>query len=128
MLNKILPDIQKTATLVQEISAASIEQNAGTEQINQGMQQLDAVVQQNSSASEEMAATAEELSAQAAEMRSTIAALIDIKGGVQVASPGTRRHRTQVAHIAKEKTQGAFLQLGSGSGGEDELDNDFERM
>lgn len=65
MLNQIVPDIQKTASLVQEISAASSEQNAGVEQINKAIQQLDMVIQQNSSVSEEMAATSEELSSQA---------------------------------------------------------------
>ncbi len=73
MLADIVPDIQKTADLIQEISAASKEQNAGAEQINQAIQQLDQVVQQNASASEEMAATSEELSAQAGQLQSSIA-------------------------------------------------------
>ena len=38
-----LPDIQKTAELVQEISAASNEQNSGADQINRAIQQLDSV-------------------------------------------------------------------------------------
>lgn len=73
MLNDIVPDIKKTADLVQEIAAASKEQDAGAEQINQAVQQLDQVVQQNASASEEMAATSEELSSQAEQMQSTMA-------------------------------------------------------
>ncbi|MBI5559081.1 MAG: PAS domain-containing protein, partial [Deltaproteobacteria bacterium] len=47
MLNKMLPDIQKTAELVQEISASSKEQDSGAEQINKAIQQLDQVIQQN---------------------------------------------------------------------------------
>ena len=62
MLGKILPDIQKTAELVQEINAASKEQDTGAEQINKAIQQLDQVIQQNASAAEEMASTSEELS------------------------------------------------------------------
>lgn len=73
MLNDIVPDIRKTADLVQEIAAASKEQDAGAEQINQAVQQLDQVVQQNAAASEEMAATSEELSAQAAQLQSVMA-------------------------------------------------------
>jgi methyl-accepting chemotaxis protein len=73
MLAKIVPDIQKTAELVQEISSASKEQDVGAEQINKAIQQLDQVIQQNASATEEMASTAEELSAQADQLRSTIA-------------------------------------------------------
>ena len=79
MLDKIVPDIQKTAELVQEISSASNEQNTGAEQINQAIQQLDQVVQQNASASEEMASTAEELSAQSEELKDTISRLINVK-------------------------------------------------
>lgn len=62
MLAKLVPDIKKTAELVQEISAASNEQNAGTEQINNSIQQLDRVTQQNATVSEEISASAEELS------------------------------------------------------------------
>ncbi len=68
MLNQLVPDIKKTADLVQEISAASAEQRAGVEQSSQGMQQLDTVIQQNASASEELASTAEELSSQAEQL------------------------------------------------------------
>jgi methyl-accepting chemotaxis protein len=64
MLEKMVPDIQKTAELVQEIAAASREQSSGAEQVNNAMVQLDQVIQQNASASEEVASAAEELSAQ----------------------------------------------------------------
>jgi len=64
MLKRLVPDIEKTAMLVQEITAASNEQNAGATQINQAIAQLDTVIQQNASASEEMASTSEELAAQ----------------------------------------------------------------
>ena len=80
MLARLVPDIQRTASLVAEITAASREQNAGAEQINIAIQQLDQVTQQNSSASEEMSSTAEEMSAtseqltaQARQLQSTIA-------------------------------------------------------
>ncbi|MBF0156903.1 MAG: methyl-accepting chemotaxis protein [Magnetococcales bacterium] len=70
---RLVPDIQKTAELVQEIAAASNEQNAGVGQINTALQQLDQVIQQNAGASEEMAATAEELSSQADMLHSSVA-------------------------------------------------------
>lgn len=73
MLDKMLPDIQKTAELVQEISASSREQDTGAEQINKAIQQLDQVIQQNAGASEEMASTTEELSSQAEQLKATIA-------------------------------------------------------
>jgi len=72
MLTKLVPDIQKTSELVQEISAASVEQNSGAEQISKAIQQLDQVIQQNASATEEMASTSEELSSQAQMLQDTI--------------------------------------------------------
>ncbi|MBF0592654.1 MAG: HAMP domain-containing protein [Nitrospirae bacterium] len=72
MLATILPDVKKTAELVQEISASSNEQNSGAEQINKAIQQLDQVIQQNASASEEMASTSEELSSQSEQLQATI--------------------------------------------------------
>ncbi|MFW5734180.1 MAG: methyl-accepting chemotaxis protein [Oceanidesulfovibrio sp.] len=68
MLAKLVPDIQKTAELVQEIAASTVEQDAGAEQINKAVQQLDQVIQQNASAAEEMASTSEELSSQAEQL------------------------------------------------------------
>ncbi|MDT8445442.1 MAG: methyl-accepting chemotaxis protein [bacterium] len=72
-LNQLVPDIQKTADLVQEINAASNEQRSGVEQINQAIQQLDQVIQQNAAASEELASTAEEMSGQGAQLQEAIA-------------------------------------------------------
>ena len=57
---------------MQEITAASQEQDTGAEQINKALQQLEHVIQQNASASEEMAATTEELTAQSDQMVSAL--------------------------------------------------------
>mgnify|MGYP001336264353 CR=1 FL=1 len=72
MLHKIVPDIRRTAELVQEISAACAEQNAGADQINKAIQQLDLVIQQNATVSEEMASTSEELQSQSEQLLQTI--------------------------------------------------------
>jgi methyl-accepting chemotaxis protein len=69
VLAAMLPNIQRTAELVQEIAAASREQDTGAEQINDSIQQLDLVIQQNAAFAEEMAGTAEELSAQAEQLQ-----------------------------------------------------------
>lgn len=71
-LAKLVPDIQKTSELIQEISASSSEQSSGAEQVNKAIQQLDQVIQQNSSVSEEMASTSEELATQAEYLQDTI--------------------------------------------------------
>jgi methyl-accepting chemotaxis protein len=65
MLARLVPDIQKTAQLVQEITASSREQASGTSQIHVSIQQLNQVVQQNAAAAEELASVAGELSAEA---------------------------------------------------------------
>ncbi|MEK6794815.1 MAG: methyl-accepting chemotaxis protein [Spirochaetota bacterium] len=100
LLVKLVPDIQRTAELVAEISAASAEQSNGAKQINMSVQQVNTVVQQISasaqqisgavqqvssavqnvsqsaqntaSSSEEVASTAEELSAQAGQLMEAI--------------------------------------------------------
>ena len=72
MLTRLVPDIQRTASLVAEISSASREQNTGAEQINVAIQQLDQVTQQNASAAEEMSSTSEELSSQAQQLQETV--------------------------------------------------------
>jgi methyl-accepting chemotaxis protein len=73
LLSKILPDVQKTSELVQEITAASREQDSGAAQINKAIQQLDQVIQQNASGSEETSSTSEELAGQASQLQSAIA-------------------------------------------------------
>jgi methyl-accepting chemotaxis protein len=73
LLSRILPDVQKTAELVQEITAASREQDSGSAQINKALQQLDQVIQANASSSEEMSATSDELARQALQLQNAIA-------------------------------------------------------
>jgi methyl-accepting chemotaxis protein len=72
MLEKLVPDIRRTADLVGEITAACREQDVGVAQINQAIQQLDQVTQQNAAASEQVSSTSEELSSQAEQLQRTI--------------------------------------------------------
>ena len=78
MLMGFVPDIQKTAELVQEISAASGEQNTGIEQINRAIQQLDVVIQQNSAGSEEMSSSSEEMASTSNELSSQAEHLLSV--------------------------------------------------
>jgi methyl-accepting chemotaxis protein len=73
LLAGIAPEIGKTARLVQEIAAASLEQNSGANQVNNAIQQLNQVTQQNAAASEEMATSSEELASQAQQLLEMIA-------------------------------------------------------
>ena len=72
-LEQLVPDIKRTAELIQEIAAASAEQAGGADQIATGVGQMDNVVQQNAATSEELASTAEELAAQATILADSIA-------------------------------------------------------
>jgi methyl-accepting chemotaxis protein len=72
LIDAMVPEIGRTAQLVQEIAASSVEQGSGADQISKAVVQLDHVVQESASASEELAATAEELSGQARAMHEAI--------------------------------------------------------
>jgi len=129
MLSTVVPDIQKTAELVQEISAASKEQNTGAEQINQAIQQLDQVVQQNSTVSEELAAQAEQL-------QSTIAFFNTTGTGRKViATHAPEAVRTQlgagIAHIkgnGNGQVSDDTIRIVQHENGGDDLDEAFERF
>jgi methyl-accepting chemotaxis protein len=140
MLGRIVPDIQKTAELVQEIAAASMEQDRGAEQISRSIVQLDQVIQQNASASEEMASTAEELSSQADQLQDSVNYFRVENGSRRGKNSAASRNRVQVAH-AKSGNPTHFAGVASprnpsaGSGvvldlstDGDDLDNEFERF
>lgn len=73
MLRELVPGIQKTAELVQEISAASREQSGGLAQIESAVQQINETTQTGASSAEELASMSEELAAQAESLEETIA-------------------------------------------------------
>ena len=64
-LSLIVPEVQKTTTLVEEIELGSSEQRENSNHINGVIQKINAATQSNSATSEETAASAEELSGQA---------------------------------------------------------------
>lgn len=82
LLVQMVPSIQKTSDLVQEISAASTEQSSGVSQINSAMSQLNQTTQQNASSSEELAATSEEMSSQAEQLQQTMS-FFKLEGGAR---------------------------------------------
>ena len=131
MLGKLVPDIQRTAELVEEISAGSREQNTGAAQINLAIQQLDKVTQQNTSAAEEMSATSEELSSQAEQLQAAIGYFrIDQRDLGSARADKTLRDAvlTKAPHMKARKATkpgGGFdLDLGET---QDDLDGEFSR-
>ncbi|MDD3846924.1 MAG: methyl-accepting chemotaxis protein [Syntrophorhabdaceae bacterium] len=136
MLTRIVPDIQKTAELVQEIAASSNEQSVGVEQITKAIQQLDQVIQENASATEEMASTSEELASQAEQLQNTMSFFkVDGAGKKAVSvqkSPVKAKSVSFAATpgrmpLAAEPSQGIHLDLGRNAD-HDVLDNEFERL
>jgi methyl-accepting chemotaxis protein len=138
LLGKLVPDIQKTADLVQEINAASQEQSTGASQVNKALQQLDQVIQQNAAGSEELASTAEELSSQAEQLQSTIAffSLEDGYGSAKaLPAPGNKRTPKkplrQIAAKPKERPASKSagpITLEPVEGDQDTEDRLFERF
>lgn len=136
MLTRMVPDIQKTAELVQEITASSKEQDTGAEQINKAIQQLDQVIQQNASASEEMASTSEELSSQAEQLQQSIS-FFDIgsqAGNRTTTAPKKLAHKVQIAHTKSiaappqaKRSAGGGINLQLGQAGPDHMDDEFEK-
>jgi len=150
MLEVIVPNIQRTAELVQEIAAASKEQDTGAEQISQAIQRLDQVIQQNAAAAEEMASTSEELSGQAGQLQQMMANFKLDRTASRTADNGRYAQKQLNGHPpargavnlsgleVPEQLQGkkgnghgrtsqsthSFI---NGSGGSDRFDSEFER-
>jgi methyl-accepting chemotaxis protein len=71
-LFEMLPKIAKTAELVKEISAASMEQSNGVGEINMSIQQINTVTQQNSAVSEEVTSSSELIREQAQRLKKIV--------------------------------------------------------
>ncbi len=82
LLDTIVPSIQKTASLVQEISAATVEQSTGVSQTTTALTQVTQGIQQNAAAAEELSATAREVSERAQRLQSDVA-YFKVKPGAQ---------------------------------------------
>jgi methyl-accepting chemotaxis protein len=142
MLQRLVPDIQRTAELVEEITAGAREQNAGAAQINTAIQQLDKVTQQNQSAAEEMSATSEELASQADQLQSAISyfRLDDARDDVAEPAPAKepvkarKRSNNLRAAVMANAPHMKAAKRGKGGGFDlelddapDELDSEFTR-
>ncbi len=110
-LSEIVPEIEKTTKLVQEIAAASMEQNSGADQVNNAIQQLNQVTQQNAAASEEMATSSEELASQAEQLNELLAyfkigkdAELEIKSQSKEANEQLHAQRSIENRLKKETT------------------------
>jgi methyl-accepting chemotaxis protein len=136
LLEQMVPNIQHTATLVQEITASSLEQNLGAGQINNALQQLNQVTQQNAATSEEMAASAEELSSQADQLKEIIsffkfessAKYKPVSLQKTFHSPQKNGKVKKVDHAAKLKPNGIGLNGKGVNLNMDVLDEEYEKF
>jgi methyl-accepting chemotaxis protein len=132
LFSQIVPQIENTLKLVQEITASSLEQNAGAEQVNDAIQQFNQVIQQNAASAEEMATSSQELSSQAQHLKDIISFF---RTGMAASQKQTRSHQVQHSKNQPQPTSfqkslkiksgykgGINLRLGS-----DEIDGQFEK-
>ncbi|HEY4784602.1 MAG TPA: methyl-accepting chemotaxis protein, partial [Bacteroidales bacterium] len=133
-LETIVPEIEKTSKLVQEISASSIEQNSGADQINNALQQLNQVTQQNASASEELATNSEELANQSEHLKDLIGFFKitdnkNIKLEVNKLKPNVAHmmKKDQAKQIRKEPNRSNLKGVNINLGSAHETDETFEK-
>ena len=88
-IEQIVPNMEKTSTLIQEIAASSKEQHIGINQVNSAIIEMNRIIQQNAALSEELASGAEELSAQSSQLKDSINffKLPDDKSAVERSQP-----------------------------------------
>ena len=101
MLDKLVPDIQRTAELVQEISAASKEQSAGANQINGAIQQLNQAIQQNAGTAADTTTLAEQLTIQGKELQEAVA-FFKVRTGDEIAQADGPKKLTSERAVRRE--------------------------
>ncbi|MEO5376826.1 MAG: methyl-accepting chemotaxis protein [Magnetococcus sp. DMHC-6] len=137
IISKLVPDIRRTAELIQEISTSSLEQSQGAGQINQALQQLDQVIQQNAGATAALASTANELSDHAQNLNDAVA---QFNLGTQRSSMVTTGRRVPARlpskSLPKPTTQtsrqiqpkGVLLDMRGNQSGGGATDDEFEKF
>ncbi|MBQ3656767.1 MAG: hypothetical protein II956_07995 [Bacteroidales bacterium] len=73
VFSKVLPEIEKTTVLVQEIATSSREQSSGSAQINTAVQRFNSEIQQFATISEEISASSGNLMSEAEKLQKIIA-------------------------------------------------------
>ena len=143
LLSDIVPSINNTAKLVQEITASSLEQNSGAEQVNNAVQSLNLVVQQNAASAEEMAAGATELLKFAQNLKRQVSffrlddsvhANIDMEQEIEIPEIVLEKEKVQNEFKAKPpvskpksfKAPSSGINLDMGS--DDSLDSEYEKF
>jgi len=98
LLAELVPSIQKTTELVQEVTAASGEQASGISQMNKAIADMDTVTQRNAAAAEELASTAEEMAAQAEALQQQMA-YFKLTAQDALRAPSAMPHAMPMTHV-----------------------------
>lgn len=125
IMNEIVPDINKTSSLIQGIAAASVQQNSGADQINFAIQQLNQVTQQNAAASEELATNAVEMSSQAESLQEIVSffkVVIDEEMTRKKKKTSIVPKLKAAGEKVKNETKGVILNL------DEDEDDEFEKF
>ena len=127
LLAELVPDIQKTARLVQEIAASSVEQNTGASQVNNAIQQLNQVTQQNAASAEELSTSSEELSGMAEQLKDAISFFKtnqekSIAASSRKQSVIRKTQKIQHLNLHTDKNKGIKLNLDQKKNGEDDYE------
>ncbi len=130
LFGKLVPEVENTLKLIQEITASSLEQNSGAEQVNDAIQQFNEVIQHNAASAEELATNSQELASQAEQLRDIIGFFdvgeMEEKRRFVDENPekntGRRQYRPNQSSLRiKSGRKGVNLRLGT-----DSIDKDFE--
>ncbi len=97
LLSELVPNVQKAAEIIREVSSASAEQSQGVNQVNRAMTQVDEVTQRTASAAEELSSTAEELAAQAESLHELMS-VFKVADDLLYQAPASAKPKTR--HVA----------------------------
>lgn len=132
LFSQIVPQIENTLKLVQEITASSLEQNSGAEQVNDAVQQFNQVIQQNAASAEEMATSSQELASQALHLKDIIGFFQTGSAPAHNHARGQQKRQPQQTHHQQSFQKSLKIKSGYKSGvnlklGSDEIDGQFEK-
>jgi methyl-accepting chemotaxis protein len=138
-LEKISPEITKTANLIKDIAISSAEQLSGVEQINSAISQFNSITQNNVANSEEVAASSEQLLEQAEELLKLVGFFTTSKEGENDISYNSEKNsalksqekpdnqkqiKTNNQYKSTIQKKGFMFDLGKDS----DTDNEFEKF
>ncbi len=123
-LKNLIPEIIKSAKLVNNITFASKEQSNGAEAINNSVQQLTEITNENSASAEEMSASAEDLSMQVENLKLTVS---DFKIGKENVYEKERKKKIEIQEKTNyeegENEYGFKIKLNK-----EKLDDEYEKF